>query len=354
MFFLTDSKAFVFCLLISLLTTLFFPLSNAHAKEVLPTNKTAAFTEVWGYVMEGNENEFKRGFPITDVGYFSATINMYGELSSVPKRKKIPSWYKGRVHLVTSCDGRTLSHFVMSTDFPLREKLIEDLIRAAKDYDGLQIDYEYIPARDRINFLTFLEEVRKRLPKNKIFSIAVPARMRTISDDIYPYPKIEKLVDRVIIMAYDEHWSTSAPGSIASIDWCRKIASYAKTVIPKEKLVMGLPSYGRSWGRTWNRAFYYSGIMRIWRENGKPEIKRDNAIPHFSFTVPLSVTVYYEDDYSMLYRSRMYEDMGIEKIGFWRIGFEDEGFWKNIKIAKSNTNKVLLRTSLYYPWTWSK
>ncbi len=354
MFFLTNSKAFVFCLPITLLTTLFFPFSKAHAKGGLPAKEAAAFTEVWGYVMEGNENEFKRGFPITDVGYFSATINMYGELSSVPKRKKIPSWYKGRVHLVTSCDGRTLSHFVMSTDFPLREKLIEDLIRAAKDYDGLQIDYEYIPARDRINFLTFLEEVRKRLPKNKIFSIAVPARMRTISDDIYPYPKIEKLVDRVIIMAYDEHWSTSAPGSIASIEWCKKIASYAKTVIPKEKLVMGLPSYGRSWGRTWNRAFYYSGIMRIWRENGKPEIKRDNAIPHFSFTVPLSVTVYYEDDYSMLYRSRMYEDMGIEKIGFWRIGFEDEGFWKNIKIAKSNTNKVLLRTSLHYPWTWSK
>ena len=338
------SKLYRAVILLFLLCFSMLPALSKENEIALPT--AATFNEVWGYVMEGNENEFKRGFSITDVGYFSATISTYGELSSVPKRSKIPAWFKGRVHLVTSCDGRTLSHFVMSPEFPLREKLINDLVAATKDYDGLQIDYEYIPARDRINFLTFLEEVRKRLPKEKIFSIAVPARMRTISDDIYPYPKIEKLVDRVIIMAYDEHWSTSAPGSIASIEWCRKIAEYSKTVIPTEKLVMGLPSYGRSWGRTWNRAFYHSGIMRIWKENGKPEIKRTNAIPHFSFTVPLSVTVYYEDDYSMLYRSRMYEDMGIEKIGFWRVGFENEGFWKNIKIGKSQTNRVTLNLNI--------
>ena len=323
---------------------LLFLCPPASASDTLSLSP-AIFREVWGYVTEGNEAEFKRGFPITDVGYFSATINTYGELSSVPSRRKIPAWYKGRVHLVTTCDGRTLSHFVMDPSFPLREKLIADLVKATKDYDGLQIDYEYIPPRDRLNFLSFLEEVRDRLPKEKMFSIAVPARMRTISDDIYPYPKIEKLVDRIIIMAYDEHWSTSEPGSIASIAWCKKIAQYAKTVIPTEKLVMGLPSYGRSWGRSWNRAFYNSGVMRIWRENGRPEIKRTNAIPHFSFTVPLSVTMYYEDDYSMLYRSKMYENLGIEKIGFWRIGFEDASFWKNIRIGAIRKNKVQLKVS---------
>jgi hypothetical protein len=299
-----------------------------------------AFSEVWGYVMEGLENEFDAKSPITDVGYFSATVNTYGELVGVPKRSKIPSSYKGRVHLVTSCDGRSLSHFAISPDFPLREKLISDLVREAEGFDGLQIDYEYIPGRDAQNFLTFLEEIRKRLPRGKIFSVAVPARMRTISDDIYHYPKIAALCDRVFIMAYDEHWSTSAPGSIASMDWCKKIASYAKTVIPAEKLVIGLPSYGRTWGRTWNRAFYHSGVKRIWRENGKPEIKRTKGIPHFSFTVPVSVTCYYEDDYSLVERCRMYEQMGIGKIGFWRVGFEESSFWKWIKIVPERKSLV--------------
>ena len=332
MFFLPNSKAFVFCLLISLLTTFFFPLSNAHAKEVLPAKEAASFTEVWGYVMEGNENELKKGFPITDVGYFSATINMYGELSSVPKRKKIPSWYKGRVHLVTSCDGRTLSHFVMSTDFPLREKLIEDLIRAAKDYDGLQIDYEYIPARDRINFLTFLEEVRKRLPKNKIFSIAVPARMRTISDDIYPYPKIEKLVDRVIIMAYDEHWSTSAPGSIASMPWSKKVGEYSISVIPSEKLVMGLPFYGRTWGDfTTNKAYYFSGINRLMSENNIHEVQREDGVPYFSFKKEIEITGYFEDEKSLVERTKLYKDLGIKNLAFWRVGQEDREYWNWLK-----------------------
>ncbi len=305
-----------------------------------------AFEEVWGYVTEGDEKEFDPKSPVTDVGYFAATINTYGELSSVPKRSKIPAQYKGRVHLVTACDGRTLSHFVMDPSFPLREKLIKDLVAATKDFDGLQIDYEYIPGRDAQNFITFLQEVRRRLPAKKIFSVAVPARMRTIGDDIYHYPKIAAIADRVFIMAYDEHWSTSAPGSIASMGWCKKIAAYASSVIPSEKLVMGLPSYGRTWGRTWNRAFYHSGIKRIWRENGQPKIERTDSIPHFSFTVKLGVTCYYEDDFSLVERCRMYEKMGIAKIGFWRIGFEEPSFWQWIKIAPVNHAPAALKLQI--------
>lgn len=332
-------KLTILCVLLAI-----FALESALAADIAGgeiKGKPAVFSEVWGYVMEGLESEFDPKSPITDVCYFSATINTYGELSSIPKRKKIPAQYKGRVHLVTSCDGRTLSHFVIDPAFPLRERLISDLVSAVKDYDGLQIDYEYIPPRDAQNFITFLQEVRKRLPAKKIFSVAVPARMRTISDDIYHYPKIAATSDRVFIMAYDEHWSTSAPGSIASLGWCRRIAEYARTVIPSEKLVMGLPSYGRTWGRTWNRAFYHSGIKRIWRENGQPRIERTEGIPHFSFTVPLSVTCYYEDDFSLMERSRIYERLGIQKIGFWRIGFEEPSFWKWIKIANKRKSAAI-------------
>ena len=47
-------------------------------------------------------------------------------------------------------------------------------------------------------------------------------------------------MDKIIVMAYDEHWATSAPGAIASLSWCKKIADYASSVIPKEKLVIAI------------------------------------------------------------------------------------------------------------------
>ena len=59
---------------------------------------------------------------------------------------------------------------------------------------------------------------------------------------------ISKIADRVLVMAYDQHWSTSKPGPVASLTWCREVAAYASKNIPKSKLIMGLPLYGREWG----------------------------------------------------------------------------------------------------------
>ena len=46
--------------------------------------KPVGFAETWGYVSAGREDEYDSNLPITDVCYFSAEINCYGELSSVP------------------------------------------------------------------------------------------------------------------------------------------------------------------------------------------------------------------------------------------------------------------------------
>ena len=72
------------------------------------------------------------------------------------------------------------------------------------------------------------------LGKAKWFSICVPARFKLLSEDIYPYAEIANYCDRVFVMAYDEHWSTSKPGAVASVEWCRKVmaVSYTHLTLP--------------------------------------------------------------------------------------------------------------------------
>jgi spore germination protein YaaH len=137
-------------------------------------------------------------------------------------------------------------------------------------------------------------------------------------------------------MAYDEHWSTSAPGPIASMGWCQRVARYSLETIGAEKLVMGLPFYGRSWGNTnVNRAHVYSGIEDIIREQNIREIGRENGIPTFKYEIPLAVTVYYEDAYSLSARLEMYKKMGVGAVGFWRLGQETAAFWSVIAHGES-------------------
>jgi spore germination protein len=293
----------------------------------------SVFPEIWAYVLADREAALMPGLPISDVGYFGAEVNSYGTLVDVPNRRKLRN-FTGRVHLVVACNGRALSHFVLKPGSDERKSLIADLISATNDYDGLQIDFENIPQRDGEPYLSFLKELRAGLGK-KMFTVALAARTRKVADDVYDYEKILPVVDRILVMAYDEHWSTSAAGPIASLAWCKRVADYSLKIIGKEKLIMGLPFYGRGWGRpNHSQAYIYTSVERVIKENNVKDIRRENGIPAFDYNATVSVKVYYEDEYSLSARMEMYRSMGVAAIGFWRLGQETSAVWPHLKLEK--------------------
>lgn len=83
------------------------------------------FNETWSYVLTGYENEFSADLPITDLCYFSAEINEYGEIPSIPNRETVPSEFNGRVHIVAICESRSLSHFVIDPKYKVSKKLLK-------------------------------------------------------------------------------------------------------------------------------------------------------------------------------------------------------------------------------------
>jgi len=295
----------------------------------------SVFSEIWAYVVAGREAALTPGLPISDVGYCGAEVSSYGVLVDVPNRRKLRA-FPGRVHLVAMCGGRALSHFVLKPGSEERRKLIADLLAAAKDYDGLQIDFEDVGSRDAEPYFTFLKELRAGLG-NKMFTVAHRARTRKIADDVYDYEKTLPVVDRILVMAYDEHWSGSAAGSIASLGWCKRVAEYSLKAIGKEKLVMGLPFYGRAWAKPNHAgAYVYSSVERIIKENNVKAVRRENGIPAFDYNATVSVKVYYEDEYSLSARMEMYRTMGVAAIGFWRLGQETPAVWPILKLGIRN------------------
>lgn len=298
-----------------------------------PEGDKTTFIESWGYVMQSRKDEYSKDFPITDVCYFAAEVNSYGELVSIPKRSSIDVG-NARCHLVIICDSRSLSHFIIDPEYSVRKEFMNQIVKASDGYDGIQLDLEYIPTRDRKNYVSFIADLRYKLrQKGKMLSVCVPARFKKLSEDVYPYAEIASYCDRVIVMAYDEHWSTSKPGPVASPNWCKKVLDYAITDIPTKKLVMGVPFYGRSWAdKTTAGAWYFTGANRIMTENGVEEVTYENDIPKFEFDMTVHVTGYFNDIYSVLNLCRMYEEAGVQKIGFWRIGQEDPEFWDWLEI----------------------
>jgi spore germination protein YaaH len=295
----------------------------------------SSFEEIWAYLINGREETLDPRYPLTDIGYFGAEVDSYGRLTGVPDPRKI-AFFPGRTHLVIACNSRGLTHFVIEDGSGARAQLLADIFDAVKPFDGLQIDFELVPRKDGEAFLSFLRELRAGLD-GKFLTAALPARTRDLENDVYDYRKILPLMDRILVMAYDEHWSTSKPGPIASLNWCRAVAAYALETLGPDKLIMGLPFYGRTWGNVnSNRAFFHSGIERLKRENNVDTVNRRDGVPAFTYEVPVTVTVFYEDEYSLSTRLNIYRTMGVRAAGFWSLGQETPLIWELLRLEAKN------------------
>ena len=50
--------------------------------------------------------------------------------------------FKGNIHLVIVDNSRSLTHFCLNPEFRIRKELIDDIVKGAKSFDGVQIDFE--------------------------------------------------------------------------------------------------------------------------------------------------------------------------------------------------------------------
>src|SRR5581483_195793 len=121
-----------------------------------------------------------------------------------------------------------------------------------KAFDGIDIDYEAVPAASRDDFTAFLTTLAEKLhAAGKLLSVTVHAKTSDRPTWAGPgaedWPAIGRVADTVKIMCYDYSWKGSPPGPIAPLDWIDAVATYAQSAIPNDKIMIGLPWYGYNW-----------------------------------------------------------------------------------------------------------
>ncbi|QPH06483.1 hypothetical protein C2857_004988 [Epichloe festucae Fl1] len=127
--------------------------------------------------------------------------------------------------------------------------------------DGLNFDWEYpgatdinnVPGseEDGPNYLKFLANVRKRLPRDKSLSIAAPASFWYLK--AFPIRNIARVVDYIVYMTYDfmatKHFKVADNHSnyIRPMgQTINALTMITKAGVPSAKIIVGVSSYGRS------------------------------------------------------------------------------------------------------------
>ncbi|MBI4586072.1 MAG: hypothetical protein HY717_18845 [Planctomycetes bacterium] len=319
------------------------PAARAPAEEPKPPAPppvdqlpAVSFQEVWGYLMPGEEERWRPEARLTDVALFSHRLDEIGQLTGkLPEKTlKLAQSRGARAHLVVASSGqRSLLHFLLEPRYGLRQQWIEDLAELARQerghpVAGFQLDLEGLRSQDRSNFLSFLRELRAALPERLIFSLALPARTAAGSNDAYPYRELAPLADRFFIMTYDEHWRDGPPGSISSKEWHDRVARHALSELPREKVVVGLPFYGRIWQlEPVARAIRHEDLGKI-LDQPEAKVQYDAAATHrFTFQKTVTAQGWFDDAASLHAKFSSAKALGAQAVGFWRLGQEDPRVW---------------------------
>ncbi|MBP7737791.1 MAG: hypothetical protein KA369_17545 [Spirochaetes bacterium] len=306
---------------------------KADVKQRYP--RPCRFQEVWAYLMKGEESKITGRETLTDILYFGCSVTRDGRLrgSTAPPALSF-SASAPRIHLVVfNLASPALLHGCLDRNGRAREALIGDIAAASERFAGIQIDFESLYPEDGRAYVDFLSDLKKRMP-GKTLSAAVPVRMNWSVRSAYDYAAIADVVDKVFIMAYDQHWETSQAGPISSLSWCDTAAGNATIFIPREKLVMGIPLYGRVWqGKKINRAVTYNQAVELSKQSREALNSCPDRGPSFEYTEQVRVRVFYEDISSIHAKLKLYKEYQIPSVAFWRIGQGPRDLWDTVVIG---------------------
>ena len=209
----------------------------------------------------------------------------------------------------------------------------------ANHYAGIDIDYEQLHAGDRQDFTTFCERLAGALhAKGKLLSVALFAKTSDAGNQptnvAQDYRAIGHVADQVRLMGYDYHWASSAPGPVAPVDWLRGVLRYAKTQIPAEKIVLGIPLYGYDWTGGHGTGVSWLQALRLSREyHAAPRYDTRAQAPWFTYTdsAGRKHTVWFENAASSRAKFAVAQGAGIGGVYLWMFGYEDTGTWAALR-----------------------
>jgi len=181
--------------------------------------------------------------------------NAEGDLINRASAKYV-EWAHKRGYQVWALFSNTFNDVKMTGDFlnntDSRDNAIRQLLSYAAlyDLDGINIDFENINIEDKDALTQFVRELTPLLKEQGLvvsMDIGVPDGSENYSL-CYDREAIGQIVDYVMVMTYDQHWSTSPKaGSVAQLKWVESKLVRTLESIPREKMLLGLPFYTRLW-----------------------------------------------------------------------------------------------------------
>lgn len=310
------------------------PLSaaEAHAETPLP---------VEGYLMADKAARSviaRNAAGIAMVGIDGVVLNSRGnKLSTVPKAAKgmiAEAHSRGlKAELLVSNYSNALGDFSTAnagrllTSAKNRAAVVKSLVYKVKKrhFDGVQIDLESLKRSHGPGLTAFVKKLRAALPARKTISMAVMASEtpKGYLRSGYQLPKLSKRLDRLVLMAYDQHgpgWSKAGP--IGGTPWVKRVlAGFLAAKVPKAKIDLGVAEYAYRWRPNSTRGSSMS-VARA-RTLAGDRARYDATQQEWTATLADGTVLWWSDATTFAARRALAQQYQVHGLAVWELSLGD-------------------------------
>ncbi len=218
-------------------------------------------------------------------------------------------------------------------------------------YRGISLDFEEIPLDGQPDYNELVAALYADLhPRGLRLYLNTP-----VGDPDFDLAFLSAHSDGLMLMDYDQHQALSAPGPIAAQDWFTDNLEQALKVVPKEKIIVALGSYGYDWTtqlppnapplRRGQKAppapdakvlsAQSVSTQEAWQSaadsGAAVALDNDSLNGYFAYDdgdTHLRHQVWFLDAVTVLNEMRAARNLGLQTFSLWRLGSEDNSLWK--------------------------
>lgn len=236
-----------------------------------------------------------------------------------------------------------LAHMAL-TDVTLQKALIENVLLTMQDkgYRGLDVDFEFVYRQDAGLYAQFIRRMAERF--NPLgYPVIVALAPKTSSDqpgllyEGHDYAALGAAANRTLLMTYEWGYTYGPPMAVAPLPSVRRVAEYALTQIPAEKIWLGVPTYGYDWplpfvqGQSKATSLSPQQALNLALAYGAEILYSDQSqAPWFRYTDRQGQIheVWFEDARSIQAKLALTGEYGFSGVGYWNLMREFPQNWR--------------------------
>ena len=214
-------------------------------------------------------------------------------------------------------------------DTAKRERLVGSIVKEIQrsHFAGVNIDFEELKENSDQPLVDFMKSLYAQMHR---LHLQVTMDVSPFNTD-YNLKELSKYNDYLLLMAYDEHNSGSAPGPISSQRWVQQALDEAVKQVDPGKLVLAIAGYGYDWP-TGDKGVdvTYAEALSIAQQAGAKVVfdtgtynlsyqyQDENDVPH---------TVCFTDAATNYNTMRFASEYELGGVALWRLGSADSRLW---------------------------